>query len=286
MSSSMHSTGLRCHSSTSSVQSCPSLSRWSPLNMEYQTCLLGSIWEKIDLLEKASCIVKGRVGPMFNLSGRYNGYWFIGLCVSGGLVQWPAKLGNKCICVLYPLLKIVEDYGMNEQIHKWPLALFFCVPGMHSTQYGHLVQVLRQLEASFLSSHHNTSHMPMRKTISSDDDEENRNDSEGEPMPPPSKKAKTSSNKNNHSAHSATSASDICLWTASSKQAALSDVLFLPFGILELTRSYRWWAGGHEEHQGWNSVETATEGKEGCSEGTKRYSIFFLPVELLIKSLF
>ena len=37
------------------------------LNMEYQTCLLESIREKINLLEKASCIVKGRVGPMFNL---------------------------------------------------------------------------------------------------------------------------------------------------------------------------------------------------------------------------
>ena len=47
------------------------------LDMEYQTCLLGSIQEKISLLEKASCIVKGRVGPMFNLSGRYNGYWFV-----------------------------------------------------------------------------------------------------------------------------------------------------------------------------------------------------------------
>ena len=99
--------------------------------------------------------------------------------------------------------------------------------------------VLRQLEASFLPSHNNTSHMPMCKNISSDDDKENRNDSEGEPMPPPSKKAKTSSNKNDRSAHSAMSASDTHLWTATSKQAALSDVLFLPFGILELTRGYR-----------------------------------------------
>ena len=80
----------------------------------------------------------------------------------------------------------------------------------------------------------------MRKNISSDDDDdENRNDSEGEPTPPLSKKAKTSSNKNDHSAHSATLASDTCLRTATSKQAALSDVLFLPFGILELTRGYR-----------------------------------------------
>ena len=123
------------------------------------------------------------------------------------------------------------------------LLLFFCVflactqPNM-ATWFKFLL-ALRQLEASFLSSHHNTSHMPMHKTISSDDDEENRNDSEGEPMPPPSKKAKTSSNKNNCSAHSATSASDTCLRTVSSKQAALSDVLFLPFSILELTRGYR-----------------------------------------------
>lgn len=35
---------------------------------------------------------------------------WIGLYVSGGLVQWPAELGNKRICVLYPLSKIVEDY--------------------------------------------------------------------------------------------------------------------------------------------------------------------------------
>jgi hypothetical protein len=97
--------------------------------------------------------------------------------------------------------------------------------------------VLRQLEASFLSSHHDTSHMPTRKNISSDDEEENEN--EGEPTPPPSKKAKTSSNKNDRSAHSATSASDTRLRTVSSKQAALSDVLFLFFGILELTRGYR-----------------------------------------------
>ena len=55
--------------------------------------------------------------------------------------EWPAELGNKCICVLYPLSKIVEDHWMNEQIHEWPLALFFCVPGMHSTHYGHLVQI-------------------------------------------------------------------------------------------------------------------------------------------------
>ena len=47
------------------------------LNTEYRTCPLGSIREKINLLEKASCIVKGRIGPMFNLSGRYNGYWFV-----------------------------------------------------------------------------------------------------------------------------------------------------------------------------------------------------------------
>ena len=138
-----------------------------------------------------------------------------------------------------------------------------------------ILLVLWQFETSFLSSHHDTSHMPTRKNISSDDDEENGNDSEGEPTPPPSKKAKTSSNKTNRSAHSATSASDTCLRTASSKQAALSDVLFLPFGIVELTRGCRWWAGSHEEHQGWNSAETASEGKEGCSGGTKWYSIFF-----------
>ena len=212
---------------------------------------------------------------------------WIGLYVSGGLVQWPAELGNKRICVLYPLLKIVEDYWMNEQIHEWPLALFFCVPGMHSTQYGHLVQIfigspttwsiLSFLPPQHLSYAHVQDYFIWWWW-------RNGNDSEGEPMPPPSKKAKTSSNKNknNCSAHSATSASDTCLQTASSKQAALSDVLFLPLGILELTRGYRWWAGGHEEHQGWNSVETASEGKEGCSEGTKRYLIFFLPVELLI----
>ena len=123
------------------------------------------------------------------------------------------------------------------------LLLFFfvflaCTQPIMATWFKFLL-VLRQLEASFLSSHHDTSHMPACNDISSDDDEENENDLEGEPTPPPNKKAKTSSNKNDCSAHSATLASDTCLQTASSKQAALSDVLFLPFGILELTRGYR-----------------------------------------------
>jgi hypothetical protein len=37
------------------------------LDTEYRTCPLGSIREKIDPLEKRSCIVKGRIGPVFNL---------------------------------------------------------------------------------------------------------------------------------------------------------------------------------------------------------------------------
>jgi hypothetical protein len=44
------------------------------LDTEYRTCPLRSSREKIDSLEKGSCIMKGRVGPVFNLSGQYNGY--------------------------------------------------------------------------------------------------------------------------------------------------------------------------------------------------------------------
>lgn len=71
--------------------------------------------------------------------------------------------------------------------------------------------------------------MPTRKNISLSDDEDGNEEGDSEPTLPPSKKAKTTtSNKN-----SATSASDTRLRTVTSKQAALSDFFFPPFGILE-----------------------------------------------------
>lgn len=103
-------------------------------------------------------------------------------------MQWPAELGNMYTCGFKFLL------------------------------------VLRQLEHFFFSSHHDTAHMPTRKSIPSDDDDENN--CEDESAPPPNKKAKLSSNKNDRGAHSATSASDTRLRTVSSKQAALSNFLF------------------------------------------------------------
>jgi len=47
------------------------------LNAECHTCPLRSTREEINSLEKGSGIVKGRIGPVFNLSGEYNCYWFI-----------------------------------------------------------------------------------------------------------------------------------------------------------------------------------------------------------------
>jgi len=129
------------------------------------------------------------------------------------------------ICAFVCCIHCRRSLEITEPMNRFtndPL-LFFCVPGTSSTQYGHLGKnfIGSPTTQTFLSSsHHDTSHMPTRKGIPSDDDEDR---SDSEPMPPPSKKAKTSSNKNDQGA---TSTSDTRLRTISSKQAALSDFLF------------------------------------------------------------